>query len=81
MNPLNNSLTFDVPTAFCTFSLNYWQNELKESQDLYEQQEFLAKSRLKKQEFDTMDELLRQSRDFVTSQHFNEVKEDECAYV
>lgn len=67
------SLTFDVPSAYCEHSLHMWNNELDRSRELYEQQHALANSRMKKKEFETMDALLRQSRDFVTSQRFHEV--------
>lgn len=67
------SLTFDVPSAYCEFSLSLWDHELEDSQSVYEQQDKLANARMKKEEFDTMDALLRQSRDFVARQHFYEV--------
>ena len=37
------------------------------------QQQTLAESRLRRHEFNTMDELLKESRDFVQSQRFYEV--------
>ena len=40
---------------------------------LYMQQQTLAESRLRRHEFNTMDELLKESRDFVQSQRFYEV--------
>lgn len=73
IDSFTSSLTFDVPSAYCMFSLDYWQNELKDSQSLYEQQDSMAKALLKKQEFETLDALLRKNRDFVTSQNFYEV--------
>lgn len=73
MSFLTHSLTFDVPSAYCEFSLSLWDHELEDSQSVYQQQDKLANARMKKEEFDTMDALLRQSRDFVARQHFYEV--------
>ena len=67
------SITFDIPSAYCEYSLKLWKHEYDDSTALYNQQHALADARMKKGEFETMDDLLKQSRDFVISQRFQEV--------
>lgn len=67
------SITFDIPTAYCEYSLSLWNHEYEDSKALYQQQHALANARMKKEEFETMDDLLKQSRDFVISQRFQKV--------
>ena len=65
-------ITFAIPSAYCDYSISLWNHELEDSRALYQQQHALANARMKKEEFETMDALLKQSRDFVTSQRFQE---------
>lgn len=66
-------MSFDVPAAFTQLTTALWNRELEDCRALYTQQQTLAESRLRHHEFDTMDELLKESRDFVQSQRFYKV--------
>lgn len=47
---------------------------------LHQQQQQLAESRLRRHEFTTMDELLKENRDFVQSQRFYNVRSESRSY-
>lgn len=63
-------MSFDIPAAYAAYSSELWRRELKDCSGLYEQQQSLANSRMKRNEFTTMDELLKQNLDYVSSQRF-----------
>ena len=67
---LRRSVSFDIPAAYAAYSAELWWRELKDCSGLYEQQQSLANSRMKRNEFTTMDELLKQNLDYVSSQRF-----------
>ena len=70
---MNGSAAFDMPAAYCRFALPLWNHETEDLHALHAQQQSIANFQLRHHEFQTMDDLLIRSRDFVNSQHFYEV--------
>ena len=62
-----------MPAAYTHLTAQLWQHELEDCMTLHQQQQQLAESRLRRHEFTTMDELLKENRDFVQSQRFYNV--------
>ena len=52
------SITFDIPTAYCEYSLSLWNHEYEDSKALYQQQHALANARMKKEEFERKQKIL-----------------------
>lgn len=48
-------MSFDIPAAYAAYSAELWRRELKDCSGLYEQQQSLANSRMKRNEFTTME--------------------------
>lgn len=77
---IHRSISFDVPAAFTHLTEQLWRHELEDCMTLYQQQQQLAESRLRRHEFTTMDELLKENRDFVQSQRFYNVRSGSRLY-
>ena len=66
-----------MPSAYCRYAQSLWNHETEDLRRLHSQQKNIANFQLRHHEFQTMDDLLIRSRDFINSQHFYEVVETE----
>ena len=64
-----------MPSAYCRYAQSLWNHETEDLRRLHSQQKNIANFQLRHHEFQTMDDLLIRSRDFINSQHFYEVAE------
>lgn len=62
-----------MPAAYCRYAQSLWNHESEDLRGLHKQQQMIANFLLRHHEFQTMDDLLIRSRDFINSQHFYEV--------
>ena len=76
MERVHRSISFDAPAAYTHLTEQLWRHELEDCMTLHQQQQQLAESRLRRHEFTTMDELLKENRDFVQSQRFYNVRSE-----
>lgn len=73
MESMNETDTaFDMPSAYCRYAQSLWNHETEDLRRLHSQQKNIANFQLRHHEFQTMDDLLIRSRDFINSQHFYE---------